>query len=1290
MPATNPISWSVCTAMAVTCHLLILLIPVLSLCGASEYYVRPTEPTNTSCPAQPCLTLSQYINDPDHYFQSNTAFKFLPGTHHMDRPLIIGNVQNITLEASNKRGEHPELLAEFTCGHHHCIHAKWQNVCCAAVFLHDIHNVTLMGIRVTVQTANATGVILKKATGSSVQLTTVHCLNSRSGHGIVIYEANLVKVQSFTVNNCSDGLMLDNTSNIQITNTTAKHNMQGIVLHTTSYTNITKTTANHNRYNGMHLKKINNTHIISTIANHNHFSGIHLEMTCNTYLKDSYVSNNYVGIYSVTADNTHLTNVIATRDKMGISLSNANNSHIINTAVTHNWYCGIDLYHTSNTCITNTSATYNQGGGICAFHLNNTYMKNIIATQNGRRGIFLHSTHNSHITETSTTNNQGQGISLHHTNNTHITSINARQNGFTGWYYELFSVVKGQVAMHYAVHTHIHNSSFTHINTSHTASSTVPESLPAVLSLYQSTLHMSGCNFSRNQISSLKAIESNITTSGNVIFSSNKAIAGTAFILVQNSILSVAESSHIHFINNYAINTGGVFYISTNVNYVEETAPKTTCFLRTWGSRFRERLIFLNNSAGMGGDILYGGQVALGMDGDWNCLESFKNLSSISRQGLSLISSEPSHVCLCSETGQPECSTHNSTLRTAYPGQTINISAVVVGQDYGTVAGSVYAQFVQFPTQSSPWLGQSQSIQSVTQHTCNYLYYTIFFSSSEVSETVLGLTPHKNLVSSFISSEEPKETGLPWESYYFHKFAYRYYYMHHNYPLHINITLLPCPLGFMLTSYPPFRCDCNPLLRQIHGVKCYIQGQTIYHSGSVWVGMDKGMRDNVAASEHCPLNYCRKEGCNVTLNESDSQCKYNHSGILCGGCQPGLSLALGGGQCLKCSNKYLALLIPIALAGPVLVSFIKLLDLTVSQGAMHGLIFYANIIKVSEHVLLPQEQTSPMTIFIAWLNLDMGVETCFFQGLSAYSKTWLQFAFPLYVWVITGLLLISTRYCRTLKRIMGENSLSVAATMILLTYTKILRIIATALSYTILHTSQGHRAVWSADGNVDYLGPKHAPLFAVAVATLLFLLLPYTLLLLLEQWLQSCKSRLISLTMMKIRPFLDVHYSSLRDNRHSWFGTLLVVRAALFLTSALLPANHASVVVICIFASATALMFFGRMNYRIIAVEVYDISFFANLALLAGTNLHTIRAREKPAVADYIFIGIAFIQFVGLIIFKVVSIFRNNRKVIACLGKGRHVAGGQLEVNEEKGVLTKMELDTANQEGSESNKCAPT
>ena len=173
---------------------------------------------------------------------------------------------------------------------------------------------------------------------------------------------------------------------------------------------------------------------------------------------------------------------------------------------------------------------------------------------------------------------------------------------------------------------------------------------------------------------------------------------------------------------------------------------------------------------------------------------------------------------------------------------------------------------------------------------------------------------------------------------------------------------------------------------------------------------DNGTNGTVAASQFYPLNYCNKKYSNVTLTKPDSQCNYNHSGILCGACQPGLSLALGSKRCLPCSNKYLALLIPFTLAGPVLVGFIKFLDLTVSQGTMNGLIFYANIIQANHYIFLPWRSTHILSVFIAWLNLDLGVETCFIKGLNAYYKILLQFVFPFYIWSIAGLIIILSKY----------------------------------------------------------------------------------------------------------------------------------------------------------------------------------------------------------------------------------------------------------------------------------------
>ena len=129
-----------------------------------------------------------------------------------------------------------------------------------------------------------------------------------------------------------------------------------------------------------------------------------------------------------------------------------------------------------------------------------------------------------------------------------------------------------------------------------------------------------------------------------------------------------------------------------------------------------------------------------------------------------------------------------------------------------------------------------------------------------------------------------------------------------------------------------------------------------------------------------------------------------------------------------------------------------------------------------------------------------------------------------YIWSIAGLIIILAKYSNRVAKVMGNNSVPILATLFLLSYAQLFRTIITAISFTMLSTTHGSKAVWSADGNLDYLGPEHAPLFAVAAATLLFLWLPYTLLLFLGQWLHRCNCRLITRMMMKIKPFLDAHY----------------------------------------------------------------------------------------------------------------------------------------------------------------------
>ena len=421
----------------------------------------------------------------------------------------------------------------------------------------------------------------------------------------------------------------------------------------------------------------------------------------------------------------------------------------------------------------------------------------------------------------------------------------------------------------------------------------------------------------------------------------------------------------------------------------------------------------------------------------------------------------------------------HSTNFMVHSGQHINISAGVVGQNFGTVAGSVHAHFLSHSENSTVkmTLGEKEQSQAVRKCECRNLTYTILSNSKTTTRVVLVLTAVNKQETQLIPRHKIESAKASYS-----KCTDQHNTFLLNSPIYINITLLPCPPGFSNTVNR--QCDCNEQLKPLPHIKCDIQTLTIKRKGQVWVGAVIDMNSTVTrviTSSQCPLSYCNDKAVQISLSQPDLQCSYNHSGILCGQCQPGLSLALGSNQCIQCSNTYLGLLVPFALAGIVLVFFIKVLDLTIAQGFVNGFIFYANVIKANEHLLIPQAQVNPLTLFISWLNLDLGIETCFFNGLNAFTKTFIQLVFPLYVWTIAWLIILSSRYSSKIAKVFGKNSVPVLATLFLLSYAKLIQLIVTALSYTFVEFPYGKKAVWSADGNIGYLENPHLLLFLAAV-----------------------------------------------------------------------------------------------------------------------------------------------------------------------------------------------------------------
>ena len=110
--------------------------------------------------------------------------------------------------------------------------------------------------------------------------------------------------------------------------------------------------------------------------------------------------------------------------------------------------------------------------------------------------------------------------------------------------------------------------------------------------------------------------------------------------------------------------------------------------------------------------------------------------------------------------------------------------------------------------------------------------------------------------------------------------------------------------------------------------------------------------------------------------------------------------------------------------------------------------------------------------FISWLNLDLGIEVCFFDGLDGYWKTWLQFAFPGYLFVLMAAIIIGCHYSVRLSRLCGSHAVPALATLFLMSYTKVLQTITNALLMSQLVCDNGTvLRVWTVDGNIAYV--KH-------------------------------------------------------------------------------------------------------------------------------------------------------------------------------------------------------------------------
>ena len=247
----------------------------------------------------------------------------------------------------------------------------------------------------------------------------------------------------------------------------------------------------------------------------------------------------------------------------------------------------------------------------------------------------------------------------------------------------------------------------------------------------------------------------------------------------------------------------------------------------------------------------------------FNGLKYFLEESSLYLQpiGKDKIASDAVQVCFCQEDMMYNCSFKMSTIHVQKSKQ-FNVTVVAVDQMNHTINTDIRSSLTEENS-----LGEGQQQQRIGEQ-CTNLTFSI-------------CSPHNHLDLVLYADQGPcKNLGLS------------------SVTIKLKFDYCNCPIGFQRSGDAnKCECICDPTLEP------YV---TVYDSSSfvrkknVWINYtSNGSGYMYLIHPNCPYDYCFPLSTTagiINLNEpngADAQCNSNRSGLLCGQCKQGYSLAAG-------------------------------------------------------------------------------------------------------------------------------------------------------------------------------------------------------------------------------------------------------------------------------------------------------------------------------------------------------------------------------------------------------------
>ena len=627
--------------------------------------------------------------------------------------------------------------------------------------------------------------------------------------------------------------------------------------------------------------------------------------------------------------------------------------------------------------------------------------------------------------------------------------------------------------------------------------------------------------FYENESPVLAVYNTNLYIQGKMTFRNNSGSNGAAISLFHSSYLFLTPPLHAMFLNNRALLYGGAIYA------VNDPLPGDNMCVIQLGvntSNFDDldiMMTFINNKAGLAGNSIYATLI-------YNCTQYYSTDLDIrvllnatfepvtTDNSLQHISSKPVEICYCSKSNVTDdkmlqhCTSSETLIQIidTYPGKSITLSIVAVDAMglivYSPVSASIATNhyYGHRLSQDLLTLKEGQDLVSLSGLRCSNVTYNIHSKTNQPENGYLQLA---------IPGNQPS--------------------------LSAHIYVYPCPIGFQLSNNGICECD-HFITKVITNAECNISTLLITRPIGSWFG-----RINISTlgfTNICPSGNCRST--TIAINVSDiehSICIDGKTGVLCGQCIDTLSIIFGTTECRHCSNLWLLTLVGYAAIGVILVTVLLFFRLTLSEGPLASIILTNNIIAVSTIDYLDDDNVfiSGMRIFVSLMNLNLGFPLCFYDGMTTAIKTGLQFIFPVYMWTIVIMFIVLSRYSTYVSNQTAASSVQVLATLIHLSFSKLLITSIDILVYARIKTGNNDTiTVWYGDGSVVYLQDKeHIILFTIAIVTLVLFILPYIIIVTFGNYFLRWKH------LHHFRSFIESFHGPYKHVLGYWFGVRVIV-----------------------------------------------------------------------------------------------------------------------------------------------------